>query len=109
MKANQLILRCYAEKKDSQWTAFCLDFTLATQADTCNEATAKLDTQIKEYLYDCLVGEDKDYAFQLLNRKAPLLEWVKYYFYCSVYHVLKLHDDIRYFFKKSVPLSPVCP
>lgn len=69
MKPRELLLRCYANKYDDQWQAFCIDFGLAAQGDSYEEVKAKLSDMIREYLYDALVGEDKEYAEQLLQRK----------------------------------------
>lgn len=85
MKAERLIVRCYAERKDSQWQALCLDFCLASQADTFDEAIEKLDLMIYDYVYDALEGEDKEFAESfLLNRRAPFKYWAKYYFYSAL-------------------------
>ena len=67
MKANELILRCYGEKIGDTWQAFCIDLNLAAQGDSFPEVKAKLNQQIYSYVYDALVGEDKEYADQLLN------------------------------------------
>ncbi|MFZ5579878.1 MAG: type II toxin-antitoxin system HicB family antitoxin [Pseudomonadota bacterium] len=79
MYPRQLILRCLASKEDGQWVTFCLDFDLATQADTLEEAKRKLEAQIKEYVYDALAGEDQEFAEQLLSRRAPWHLWLRYY------------------------------
>lgn len=64
-------------KKNNLYIAACLDLTLAAQADTPELAKMKLEEQIKDYLLEAL--SDKQYAFDLLNRKAPLSWWVRYY------------------------------
>lgn len=79
MKANRLILRIYGEQSDGQWSFICLDFSLAAQADTIEEASALLKSQIKEYLIDALEGQDREYAPQLLKRRAPLKYWAKWW------------------------------
>ncbi len=50
MKADELLVHCYAERKDGQWQAFCLDFDLAAQADTFEEVRAKLDAMLDDYV-----------------------------------------------------------
>lgn len=79
MKPKDLILRCYAQKNGEQWGAFCLDFTLAAQGDTFEDAKSKLEEMIEDYLYDALVGEDREHAVDFLSRRAPVSEWIKYY------------------------------
>ena len=78
MKSEQLLIRCLAQRNKNQWEAFCIDFCLAAQADTLEEAKQKLEAQIFDYLESALCGEDRQHANQLLNRKAPLSIRVKY-------------------------------
>lgn len=79
MQAKKLMLRCYAERKDSLWLAYCLDFSLAAQADTLDEAKTKLEAQIREYVHDALAGVDRPHAPLLLTRRAPWAYWFKYW------------------------------
>lgn len=104
-KPQQLILRCYAEQKGNVWQAFCLDFNLAVQGSSSAEVRVKLHSQIREYIYDALVGEDRAYADQLLKRRAPLRFWAKYYFYKTVYNYQLAHNGIREFFNEVMPLT----
>jgi predicted RNase H-like HicB family nuclease len=106
MNTSQLILRCYARYDEGQWVAICLNFDLAAQADTFEEAKMKLESMIKAYVFDALVGEDKEYAKQLLSRKAPLLEWLKYGFYWLQYHFFYAKKDLYHLFYEALPLTP---
>ncbi len=103
MKPSELILHCYAEQKDNQWQAFCLEFTLAAQGDNLAEAKAKLESMIGEYVYDALEGEDKEFAEQLLLRRAPLRDWLKHYWYRFVNRVGGIH---RVWFTAPLPVEP---
>ncbi len=105
MKPRDLILRCYAERKDDQWQAYCLDLCLAAQADTFDEAKRKLSWMISDYLEEALVGEDKAYANQLLSRKAPLFSWIRYF----RLRLVRVHKDFTRLFILPVPLAPVHP
>lgn len=80
-------VRGYAERQCDQWVAVCLDFTLAAQADTLEEVRSKLDAQIEDYLYDALQGDARAHAYQLLQRRAPLYFWLKYW---SIWSRLRL-------------------
>ena len=80
MNPKELIVKCYAEQESNYWIAICLNFNLASQANSFEEAKSKLEIMIIEYVYDALVGEDKIYAEQLLSRQASLSFWLKYYF-----------------------------
>jgi predicted RNase H-like HicB family nuclease len=106
MKINTLILRCYARHNEGQWIAFCLDFDLAAQADTFEDAKIKLESMIKEYVFDALVGEDKEYAEQLLTRKAPIVEWLKYYSYVFRSRFRHAKTGLYHLFKEPLPLTP---
>ena len=106
MKPMQLFLRCYAEKVGDQWQAFCIDLTLAAQADTFVEVKDKLDAMIAEYVYDALVGEDREYAHQLLTRRGPLRDWVKYYGYRVLIGAGSIHEEARRLFTSILPLEP---
>lgn len=79
MRPNQLVLRCYAERHDDLWLAFCLDFSLGVQGDSLEEVRSKLESQIQEYVHDALVGEDRAHAEYLLTRRAPLSHWLTYW------------------------------
>lgn len=91
-------LRCYAEKVGDQWQAFCLDLSLAAQGDTFSEVKDKLDAMVAEYIYDALAGDDRDYAEQLLARRAPLRDWLKYYWYLLLSRAGAIHEEARRLF-----------
>lgn len=76
---GQLRLRCYLEQQGDIWSAVCIDLNLAAQGDSSDEARSKLHEQVKEYVYDAVQGADKEFAAQLLNRKAPLSLRFKYH------------------------------
>jgi hypothetical protein len=106
MKPNDLLLRCYAEKSEGHWQAFCLDLCLAAQGDSYKEVRNKLDAMISEYVYDALVGEDKAYAEQLLSRKAPFYQWAKYYGYFALIKLMHIKRGLPKLFKEPLPLVP---
>ena len=106
MKSTELMLRCYAERKNGIWQAFCLDFTLAVQGDSVEEVKNKLESQILEYVHDALVGKDKKHAKDLLERKAPLKYWLKFYFFIALYHVQKAQQDFVRLLELPIPLAP---
>lgn len=108
MDPKQLILRCYGEKKGDVWQAFCLDLNLAVQGKTFQDVKGKLHQQIGSYLYDALEGEDRQYADQLLTRKAPLPFWAKYYFYKALNTAKDgasdAKDSLHKFFNEVMPM-----
>lgn len=80
MQPKDLLIHCYFERDGDEWLAFCLDFTLVAQARTMEEANQKLLSQIREYVHDATVGEDRQHAGYLLRRRAPVKYWLKFYF-----------------------------
>lgn len=105
LKPGQMVLRCFAEQKGTVWQAFCLDLNLAVQGDSRYEVKAKLQSQIAEYLHDALAGEDRQYADQLLTRRAPASTWIRYYCLKAISQVINAHNGIREFFNEVMPLT----
>jgi len=108
MRPRQLVVRCYAERKQDYWVALCLDFTLAAQGETFQAAKAGLEAQIREYVYDTLVGEDRPHAAYLLTRRAPLRDWAKYFFARGLARMHRRVGTLRThkFFKEVMPMIP---
>lgn len=77
MRANQLLLRFYAERKGSQWQAFCIDLDLAAQGDSLQEVQKKIVLMAVSYVVDAF-GQDREHADVLLSRKAPLRNRLRY-------------------------------
>lgn len=106
MKTQDLILKCFAEKKDDNWQAICLDFCLAAQGESFNDVKIKLEAMICAYVNDALIGEDREYAEQLLNRRAPMRDWLKYYYYRLTGKAGAIKDGLHQIFNETIPLSP---
>lgn len=109
LKPPSLIVRCYAEQRESLWVAVCVDFGLAAQGDSFNDASHKLDEQIREYVFDAIAGPDRQFGAQLLQRKAVLSQRLRY-------HVIKLLGRVHAFrdgrhraFKEPLPLPLAAP
>ncbi|MCP4488122.1 MAG: DUF1902 domain-containing protein [Gammaproteobacteria bacterium] len=98
MKVTNLLLRCYAEQKDDQWSLVCVDLSLAAQADSFEEVKLK---------FDAMDGEDKEHVVSLLSRKAPLSQWIKYYWFKCKYDMDMLQGHAHEgSFKEALPLTP---
>ena len=106
MKSTELVLRCLAERDGNVWVASCLDLSLAAQGDSLDEVKKKLEQMIFEYVLDATVGEDREHADVLLNRKAPLASWIKYYFVLAQRKIGMLKDASRHLFTEALPLGP---
>ena len=74
---RRMVLRCMAYKEDGLFVAVCIDLSLAAQANTIEEAQAKLESQIMDYIEEAI--NDAEYTEQLLSRKAPLSLIWKYH------------------------------
>ncbi len=103
MHPDKLVLRCYAEEEaPCLWAAACIDLNLAVQGETYREVRRKLNDQIDSYLYDAMVGEDREYVEQLVPRRAPVKFFLKYYrIHLKLFVRRKVRDFLRV-----VPLQP---
>ncbi|EHV5556833.1 hypothetical protein LQM11_001204 [Vibrio parahaemolyticus] len=72
-------IRCLVKIDGELYVAMSLEFGLAAQANTVSEALNKLKEQIAEYTSEAL-KLDSEHSDELLNRKAPALWYVWYYF-----------------------------
>lgn len=104
MKAKELFVRCYIEKKNDLWIGVCVDFCLGVQADSPEEAKKKLEGQISDYLNDIVHGDDREFAEQLLFRKAPLEFRLKYNFFVLLQKIHAFKERIMAF-KEIMPVT----
>jgi hypothetical protein len=104
----RLVVRCLAEEKGGQWQAFSLEFGLAAQGNSFPEVKHKLDRMIRSYLYDALVGQDQEHAWELLSRRAHARVYLLYYF-TSAAHAVRRCMEVK-LFKEPMRLQPApCP
>lgn len=109
MRAPDLVLRCYIKPSAGQWVAICVDLCLAAQADTAAEARRMLERQIVSYVEEALTV-DRDFAGELLARKAPLYQRAEY-FVIRVLHAAHLFKrQLGQAFKTILPVhvGPNC-
>lgn len=106
MNPKQLIIKCYAKQDEGVWVAVCLDFCLATQGDSFDEAKRKLEEQILMYVEEAL--QDKEFGSQLLSRRAPLSSWLEYYFILISNIICHKANAIKasVIFDETMPLRP---
>ncbi len=72
-------IRCLVKADGDLYVSMSLEFGLAAQADTVDGAFEKLKKQIDEYVSEAL-EQDSEHRAKLLNRKAPAIWYVWYYF-----------------------------
>lgn len=94
MKSNDLLVKCMAWREGDLWIAACLDFTLAAQAYSLDEARAKLHEQIASYVREAMTI-DSAHADDLLSRKAPLDDQLRYAFWKAVARRPRLRKTAR--------------
>ena len=89
----ELVLRCYAEGRDGDWEAICLDLDIAVQGSSRNDVVAKLEDAIELYI-DSLSDLPESDRVRLLRRPVPLGLRLK--IYLKVLRAMFLrhrHDD----------------
>jgi hypothetical protein len=71
------LLRCYAERRQGQWEALCIDFDLAVQGQSFEEVYHFLNFAIVDYVSRVreLPPADRE---RLLKRRAPLWEQLSF-------------------------------
>lgn len=110
MRATDLVLRGYAERRNGQWEAYCIDLCLAAQADTPEEAISRLNDQILDYVREALAGDDSEFARQLLTkRKAPLYYRLRYKWLRLSGHWKHLKKNTVRLFDTPLPMGPQKP
>lgn len=71
------VLMCYAEGRDGDWEAFCLDLDIAVQGETFEEVFHALNDAIALYLETVMELPEEERG-HLLNSPAPLSLRVKF-------------------------------
>lgn len=100
---QELILRCYGHQiQGGRFYGVCVDLDIAAEADSAESLKRKLNEMISSYIHTALDTDDKDSIPELLARKAPLFDWVKYYVIGLAISVKKSFRH-RFTFKASVP------
>ena len=107
----RLVVRCLLESSGDQWQAFSLEFGLAAQGASDQEAKRKLESMIEWYVRDALIGEDRAHAYELLvRRKARWPIFLRYYLAWVASHVVMMGTRFGMIYRESLPLEPRhCP
>ena len=82
MKKLPVQFRCYTEyNHDSgHWVAACIDLCIAAQAETEEAAKKSLHAQVQDYFDDACQAPTLSRAIEMLSRKAPYSEIMKYHY-----------------------------
>jgi predicted RNase H-like HicB family nuclease len=76
-KLGNRTLHCYAEGRDGEWEAICLDLDIAVQGQSFEEVCASLRQAISLYL-ETLADLEPKQRQSLLRRSAPLSVRLKF-------------------------------
>src|SRR5258707_1076810 len=78
-----MLIKCYAEGRPGRWEAVCLNFDIAVQGSTLDEAMDCLNEAIDLYMDRLNELEPRERA-RFLRRKSPLSLQLKF-----LWHVLR--------------------
>ena len=105
VRPANLVLRCYAIKREGVWSAMCIDFSLAAQASSFDDAKRKLNAQIVDYVRDA-VTIDHEHASYLLQRRAPFSQLWTYRLLRLRSHVMAVKNASTKLFTQALPVVP---
>ncbi len=73
------LLRCYAERHQGRWEAFCVDFDIAVQGSSFEEVYHQLNVAVTDYIerVNELPSQDRQ---RLLRRRAPFWSRLRFLF-----------------------------
>ena len=83
-----------AWQEQGMWVAACIDLTLAAQGTSLEIAKARLHEQISAYVNEA-VSIDAEHAEELLERRAPLQDRLRYAFWKTVAQRPRLRRTAR--------------
>lgn len=92
---------CAAERKGSQWEVICLDFDIAIQGDSLEEAMKEMDIALNDFLEYALTLP-KEEARMLLRRRAPLSLRLYYSLRFALMALMQKNDNDTSF----IPFAP---
>ncbi len=103
IRPEKLILRCYGYKLgDRPFVGVCLDLNIAVEAEGMPELKRKMNDAIISYVDAVLDTDDKPSIALLMNRKAPLRDWMIYYLLKFVLKIKSLPPNFT--FKEYIPI-----
>jgi hypothetical protein len=74
-----IIVHCLFEKRQLGWQGFTLEYGLAVQGESLEDARRRLESVIICYINEALSGEDRPYAEVLLRRRATARVYFRYH------------------------------
>ena len=100
---NEFVLRCYGYRSnEGPYIGVCVNLNIAIQADSPRELREKMSDAISSYIDTVLDTNDRDSIPVLMSRRAPMQDWLIYYFIRIVVFVMEFRD--RFTFKEYIPI-----
>lgn len=100
---DKFVLRCYGREIDkNKWYGVCINLNLAVEASSPDELLMKMKEVITSYLETVLDTKDDKSIPELLSRRAPIYDWIVY-FYIACYHITHIPKDKFFKFKEFIP------
>ena len=99
---DRLILKCYGYKiEENKWVGICLNFNLAVEAESPEGLVEKTAEVVASYIETVLDTKNRESIPELLSRRAPIGDWLKYYLIYSAILIMRIK---KYFtFKEAIP------
>ena len=105
MSPARFVLRCYGHRtRKGNWYGACLELNLATEADSLEELRAELNDIIVSYVESVFETEDQDSIPELLTRKAPFRDRLKFQLVRFLSTAINFPNNLTQF--KIVPFKP---
>ncbi|MGO9138356.1 MAG: hypothetical protein ACLP9S_18580 [Syntrophales bacterium] len=100
---EKFVLRCYGRKiSDDKWYGVCLELNLGVEAESPEEMREKMGSVILSYLNTVIDTQDKESIPDLLSRRAPLSDWLFYYYVVALHFTTKELPE-KILFKEFIP------
>jgi|APSaa5957512576_1039674.scaffolds.fasta_scaffold156620_2 hypothetical protein len=99
---NKFVLRCYGQRKENnKWFGVCLDFNLAVEAESIDALKSKMREVVASYISVVMDTDDKSSIPELFSRKAPVKDWLIYYWIRTKKTIRNLPGNFT--FKEFIP------
>lgn len=97
IRPKNLILRCYGYRlKEGLYYGVCVDLNLAVEAESPKKLKKKMNDVIISYIDTVLDTNDKDSIPQLIYRRAPIQDWLLYYFIKMIVFIKQFPNNFTF-------------
>jgi len=104
IRPSNLVLRCYAHPiENGKWYGVCLELNLSAEAESVEQIQKQIKEIIVSYIETVVDTDDYQSVSRLLNRKAPIDKWLKYYWIKTKLYIKHLSNSSV--FDEIIPFS----